>query len=82
MPDLDPKLQDALHRGLAEELLRRLKADTCETCQRSAATPQELQAIRQFLTDNKITASAVAGSPLDHLVKRLPFQDPRVYERN
>lgn len=75
MAELSPKLADDLFQGLAKELLLRLNADRCATCERSAATHQELQQIRQFLSDNGINASAAIGSPLSGLVKRLPFRD-------
>ena len=73
MARFTPQEQDRLFRALADELLKRITAGACEHCGRSAATPQELQAVRQFLSDNDITAEAGANPALKGLVGKLPF---------
>ena len=75
MANLDPKLANGLFQRLAEELLLRLEAGKCEECGRTGATHQELQVIRQFLSDNEIVAVAAAGTPLRSLTDKLPFRE-------
>lgn len=53
-----------LHGKLASEFTKLLTG---------GATAAELNVIRQFLKDNGINATPVAGSPLDKLKNSLPF---------
>ncbi len=71
-------IHDELFQGLAEELLKRLRGGECEHCGRSAATHQELQAIRQLLVDNGVTASLRHNTPLHRLTDALPKFDPDI----
>jgi hypothetical protein len=75
MVKFTPEEQDALFQALAKELLTRITASPCPECGRSGATHQELQAVRQFLSDNNITASIAQGS-LRSIAEKLPFRDP------
>jgi hypothetical protein len=78
MPSDPRKLHDELFQGLAEELLKRLKGGVCPHCERSAATVQELQAIRQLLQDNGVTASVRHNGNLHKLTDALPKFDPDI----
>lgn len=69
---LDKNVADALHEGLAAQLLARLTAGECATCKRSAASHQELTAVRQFLSDNGVTGMENAGR-LRALTDEMPF---------
>lgn len=59
------ELLDALHGALADKLKAKILDGT--------ATAADLSVARQFLKDNGIDAIARPGSPLDGLVKSLPF---------
>ena len=74
MAKFTPEQQDEIFQALAAELLRRITAGPCAECGRSAALPQELQAVRQFLADNDITAS-MNNAPLRSIADKLPFKD-------
>lgn len=58
---------NALHRGLAEVLSKRIKDGT--------ATAADLSVARQFLKDNGIQAVPVPGSPVRNLADDLPTFD-------
>jgi hypothetical protein len=79
-PRLDPDVAASLHKELAEELLRRLRAGRCAECDRSACTVPELTAIRQFLSDNGVTEYARANAPIRKLLDAAPFPkvDPTI----
>jgi hypothetical protein len=73
---LDDATKTELHNLLGEELLKRLKAAPCPHCERGYVTHQELTVMRQFLSDNGVTAVARVGSPLRRVHDDLPFVDP------
>jgi hypothetical protein len=75
MARLTPEREDELFRALADQLYARATGDTCEHCGRSAASPQELTVLRQFLSDNGITAALPAAGEIHRLVRNLPFSD-------
>ncbi len=59
------------------EGLQDLLIDTfIDQIQSGDAGPALLNAARQLLKDNNITASITQESPLDALVNLLPFEDP------
>jgi hypothetical protein len=63
-----------LHTRLAEELLARLTKGACQSCGRTPATVQELEAVRKLLSDNGVTDGLRATSPLRSLVDAMPFE--------
>ena len=63
-----------LHNRLAQEFHARLTKGACEHCGRVAATVQELEAIRKFLSDNGITDGLRAATPLRALTDAMPFE--------
>lgn len=65
--DLADILAD-LHGAIAEEFLERVRS--------GEASPADLNAARQFLKDNGITALAKPKSPLAALAEELPFSSP------
>lgn len=63
-------------RSLKMEELQDLLIDQfIEQIQSGEAAPAVLNAARQMLKDNNITASASVDSPLESLVNLLPFED-------
>lgn len=76
MSDKNEKVYDALHTELAQRLLDMLRADPCDKCLRQGPGAKELTVIRQFLTDNNITAVARTKTPLYSLAEHMPFEDP------
>lgn len=59
------------------EGLQDLLIDTfIDRIQSGEDTPALLNAARQMLKDNNITASVTKGSPMEALVNILPFEDP------
>jgi len=65
----DEKLKD-LHEELAKVLLERVKDPDAKSA--------DLKVARQFLKDNSIDAVPAQGSPLEELIKELPFNDQSV----
>jgi len=64
-------------RSIKMEGLQDLLIDTfIDRIQSGEDTPALLNAARQLLKDNNISAAVTKGSPLDNLVKILPFDDP------
>ena len=55
---------------------RSIKMEGLQDLQSGDAGPALLNAARQLLKDNNITASITQESPLDALVNLLPFEDP------
>lgn len=67
-----------IHQLLAASFLNRLEHEqTCSECERGLLTGQELTAIRQFLSDNGVTGTAVMP-PKEDLAGDLPFVDPEL----
>lgn len=65
------------NRSIKMEGLQDLLIDTfIDRIQSGEDTPALLNAARQLLKDNNITASVTKGSPLEQLVNILPFDDP------
>jgi hypothetical protein len=64
-------------RSIKMEGLQDLLIDTfIDRIQSGDDTPALLNAARQLLKDNNISAAVTKGSPLDNLVNILPFDDP------
>ena len=63
---MSEKLKE-LHDVLATELLKRVKDADCKSA--------DLNVARQFLKDNSIDAVPAQGSPLEELIKELPFDE-------
>ncbi len=64
-------------RSIKMEGLQDLLIDTfIDRIQSGEDTPALLNAARQLLKDNNISAAVTKGSPLDNLVNILPFDDP------
>ena len=64
-------------RSIKMEGLQDLLIDTfIEQINSGEAPPALLNAARQLLKDNNITASITKDSPLEALVNLLPFEDP------
>ena len=59
-----------LHEELAKVLLERVKDPDAKSA--------DLNVARQFLKDNSIDAVPAKGSPLEELIKELPFNDKAV----
>ena len=66
---MSEKLKD-LHEELAKVLLERVKDPDAKSA--------DLNVARQFLKDNSIDAVPAKGSPLEELIKELPFNDQSV----
>ena len=64
----ETKLRE-LHGILAEKLLEKVKDPECKS--------SDLNVARQFLRDNGIDAVPVDNSPLEKLMKELPFEIPK-----
>jgi len=64
----DDKLKE-LHTELAKVLLNRVKDPDAKSA--------DLNVARQFLKDNSIDAVPTQGSPLEELIKELPFNENR-----
>ena len=69
----DKKLKE-LHAVLAEKLLQKVKDPDCKA--------SDLNVARQFLRDNGIDAVPVDNSPLEKLMKELPFEEKKVVKIN
>ena len=69
----DSKLRE-LHGILAEKLLEKVKDPECKS--------SDLNVARQFLRDNGIDAVPVDNSPLEKLMKELPFEEKKVVKIN
>ena len=69
----DSKLRE-LHGILAEKLLEKVKNPECKSA--------DLNVARQFLRDNGIDAVPVDNSPLEKLMKELPFEEKKVVKIN
>jgi len=69
----DKKLKE-LHAVLAEQLLKKVKDPDCKA--------SDLNVARQFLRDNGIDAVPVDNSPLEKLMKELPFEEKKVVKIN
>ena len=69
----DSKLRE-LHGILAEKLLEKVKNPECKSA--------DLNVARQFLRDNGIDAVPVDNSPLERLMKELPFEEKKVVKTN
>ena len=69
----DSKLRE-LHGILAEKLLEKVKDPECKSA--------DLNVARQFLRDNGIDAVPVDNSPLEKLMKELPFEEKKVVKIN
>tara|TARA_B100001059_G_scaffold206399_1_gene217160 strand:- start:432 stop:662 length:231 start_codon:yes stop_codon:yes gene_type:complete len=64
-------------RSIKMEGLQDLLIDTfIDRIQSGDDTPALLNAARQLLKDNNISAAVTKGSPMDNLVNILPFDDP------
>ena len=64
-------------RSIKMEGLQDLLIDTfIDRIQSGEDTPALLNAARQLLKDNNISASVTKGSPMENLVNILPFDDP------
>ncbi len=64
-----------LHNLLLDELLRRMARDkACDKCKCLPLTASELEAIRKFLSDNRVLAVGFAGKVLP-LTRNLPTFD-------
>lgn len=64
-------------RSIKMEGLQDLLIDTfIDRIQSGDDTPALLNAARQLLKDNNITAAVTKGSPMENLVNILPFDDP------
>ena len=64
----EDKLKD-LHEELAKVLLERVKDPDAKSA--------DLNVARQFLKDNSIDAVPTKGSPLEELIKELPFDETK-----
>ena len=62
----DDALFSALHKALADDLLKRIQS--------GEATAADLNVARAFLKDNGVDAVPAQGSPLGNLVGNLPFE--------
>ena len=69
----DTKLRE-LHGILAQKLLEKVKDPECKS--------SDLNVARQFLRDNGIDAVPVDNSPLEKLMKELPFEEKKVVKIN
>lgn len=69
MSDKSLKLNN-LQDILIDEFIHRIKS--------GSATPSDLNAARQLLKDNNISATVTNDNPMNELVKVLPFKDPDV----
>ena len=69
----DTKLRE-LHGILAQKLLEKVKDPECKS--------SDLNVARQFLRDNGIDAVPVDNSPLEKLMKELPFEEKKVAKTN
>ena len=69
MSDNSLKLNN-LQDILIDEVIHRIKSGN--------ATPSDLNAARQMLKDNNISATVTNDNPMNELVKVLPFKDPDV----
>ena len=69
----DTKLRE-LHGILAQKLLEKVKDPECKSA--------DLNVARQFLRDNGIDAVPVDNSPLEKLMKELPFEEKKVVKIN
>lgn len=65
-------LQDKIHKALAQEFLNQINA--------GEASPSLLNAARQYLKDNGVTALPKPGTPLGNLAEDLPFDDEEDFE--
>ena len=63
-----------LHKELAEKLLERVRDPKVKS--------SDLNVARQFLKDNGIDAIPVDNSPLEKLMKELPFEEKKVVKIN
>ena len=64
-------------RSIKMEGLQELLIDTfIDRIQSGDDTPALLNAARQLLKDNNISAAVTKGSPVENLVNLLPFDDP------
>ena len=63
-----------LHSLLAEKLLEKVKDPECKSA--------DLNVARQFLKDNNIDAIPVDNSPLNNLMKELPFEEKKLVKTN
>ena len=63
-----------LHAVLAEKLLAKVKDPDAKS--------SDLNVARQFLRDNGIDAVPVDNSPLEKLMKELPFEEKKVVKIN
>ncbi len=63
-----------LHGILAKKLLEKVKDPECKS--------SDLNVARQFLRDNGIDAVPVDNSPLEKLMKELPFEEKKVVKIN
>ena len=63
-----------LHTRLAERLLERIKEKDVKA--------SDLNVARQFLRDNGIDAVPTDNSPLEKLMKELPFEEKKVVKIN
>jgi hypothetical protein len=64
-------------RSIKMEGLQDLLIDTfIDRIQSGDDTPALLNAARQLLKDNNISAAVTKGSPVENLVNLLPFDDP------
>jgi len=64
-------------RSIKMEGLQDLLIDTfIDRIQSGDDTPALLNAARQLLKDNNISAAVTKGSPMENLVNILPFDDP------
>ena len=63
-----------LHEVLATELLKRVKDPEAKSA--------DLNVARQFLKDNGIDAVPVDNSPLEKLMKELPFEEKKIVKAN
>ena len=69
----DSKLRE-LHGILAEKLLEKVKDPECKSA--------DLNVARQFLRDNGIDAVPLDNSPLEKLMKELPFEEKKLVKTN
>ena len=64
-------------RSIKMEGLQDLLIDTfIDRIQSGDDTPALLNAARQLLKDNNLSAAVTKGSPVENLVNLLPFDDP------
>ena len=68
------KTLEELHEELAKVLLERVKDKDAKSA--------DLNVARQFLKDNNIDAVPVKDSPLEQLMKELPFNEEKSVIKN